>query len=140
MIDGKKIVVIMPAYNASKTLSATYAEIPFEIVDDVVLVDDYSNDDTPEAARQLGIQHVIVHPKNLGYGGNQKTCYRKALDLEADIVVMVHPDYQYTPKLIPSMAFLIAQGLYQVVLGSRILAKGALRGVCRCTNISLTDY
>ncbi len=128
MIDGKKIVVIMPAYNASKTLSATYAEIPFEIVDDVVLVDDCSNDDTPEAARQLGIQHVIEHPKNVGYGGNQKTCYRKALDLEADIVVMVHPDYQYTPKLIPSMAFLIAQGLYQVVLGSRILGKGALRG------------
>jgi glycosyltransferase involved in cell wall biosynthesis len=118
----------MPAYNASKTLSATYAEIPFEIVDDVVLVDDSSNDDTPEAARQLGIQHVIEHPKNVGYGGNQKTCYRKALDLEADIVVMVHPDYQYTPKLIPSMAFLIAQGLYQVVLGSRILGKGALRG------------
>ena len=128
MIDGKKIVVIMPAYNASKTLSATYAEIPFEIVDDVVLVDDSSNDDTPEVARQLGIQHVIEHPKNVGYGGNQKTCYRKALDLEADIVVMVHPDYQYTPKLIPSMAFLIAQGLYQVVLGSRILGKGALRG------------
>jgi glycosyltransferase involved in cell wall biosynthesis len=128
MIDGKKIVVIMPAYNASKTLSATYAEIPFEIVDDVVLVDDSSNDDTSEAARQLGIQHVIEHPKNVGYGGNQKTCYRKALDLEADMVVMVHPDYQYTPKLIPSMAFLIAQGLYQVVLGSRILGKGALRG------------
>ena len=128
MIDGKKIVVIMPAYNASKTLSATYAEIPFEIVDDVVLVDDSSNDDTSEAARQLGIQHVIEHPKNVGYGGNQKTCYRKALELEADIVVMVHPDYQYTPKLIPSMAFLIAQGLYQVVLGSRILGKGALRG------------
>jgi len=118
----------MPAYNASKTLSATYAEIPFEIVDDVVLVDDSSNDDTSEAARQLGIQHVIEHPKNVGYGGNQKTCYRKALELEADIVVMVHPDYQYTPKLIPSMAFLIAQGLYQVVLGSRILGKGALRG------------
>ena len=128
MIDGKKIVVIMPAYNASKTLSATYAEIPFEFVDDVVLVDDSSNDDTPEAARQLGIQHVIEHPKNMGYGGNQKTCYRKALDLEADIVVMVHPDYQYTPKLIPSMAFLISQGLYQVVLGSRILGKGALKG------------
>ena len=128
MIDGKKIVVIMPAYNASKTLSATYAEIPFEIVDDVVLVDDSSNDDTSEAARQLGIQHVIEHPKNVGYGGNQKTCYRKALDLEADIVVMVHPDYQYTPKLIPSMTSLIAQELYQVVLGSRILGKGALKG------------
>ena len=128
MIDGKKIVVVMPAYNASKTLSTTYAEIPFWIVDDVVLVDDGSNDDTPEAARQLGIQHVIEHPKNVGYGGNQKTCYRKALDLEADIVVMVHPDYQYTPKLIPSMTSLISQGLYQVVLGSRILGKGALKG------------
>ena len=128
MIDGKKIVVIMPAYNASKTLAATYAEIPFDIVDEVVLVDDCSNDKTPEVARQLGIQHIIEHPKNIGYGGNQKTCYKKALDLGADIVVMVHPDYQYTPKLIPSMSFLIAQELYQVVLGSRILGKGALRG------------
>ena len=128
MIDGKKIVVIMPAYNASKTLAATYAEIPFDIVDEVLLVDDCSSDDTPEVARQLGIQHIIEHPKNIGYGGNQKTCYKKALDLGADIVVMVHPDYQYTPKLIPSMSFLIAQELYQVVLGSRILGKGALRG------------
>ncbi len=128
MIDGKKIVVIMPAYNASKTLAATYAEIPFDIVDEVVLVDDCSNDKTPEVARQLGIQHIIEHLKNIGYGGNQKTCYKKALDLGADIVVMVHPDYQYTPKLIPSMSFLIAQELYQVVLGSRILGKGALRG------------
>ena len=128
MIDGKKIVVIMPAYNASKTLATTYAEIPFDIVDEVVLVDDCSNDKTPEVARQLGIQHIIEHPKNIGYGGNQKTCYKKALDLGADIVVMVHPDYQYTPKLIPSMSFLITQELYQVVLGSRILGKGALRG------------
>ena len=128
MIDGKKIVVIMPAYNASKTLAATYAEIPFDIVDEVVLVDDCSNDKTLEVARQLGIQHIIEHPKNIGYGGNQKTCYKKALDLGADIVVMVHPDYQYTPKLIPSMSFLITQELYQVVLGSRILGKGALRG------------
>jgi glycosyltransferase involved in cell wall biosynthesis len=128
MIDGKKIVVIMPAYNASKTLAATYAEIPFDIVDEVVLVDDCSNDKTPEVARQLGIQHIIEHLKNIGYGGNQKTCYKKALDLGADIVVMVHPDYQYTPKLIPSMSFLITQELYQVVLGSRILGKGALRG------------
>ncbi len=118
----------MPAYNASKTLVATYAEIPFDIVDEVVLVDDCSSDETPEVARQLGIQHIIEHPKNIGYGGNQKTCYKKALDLGADIVVMVHPDYQYTPKLIPSMSFLIAQELYQVVLGSRILGKGALRG------------
>ena len=128
MIGEQKVVVIMPAYNASKTLAATYAEIPFDIVDEVVLVDDCSSDETPEVARQLGIQHIIEHPKNIGYGGNQKTCYKKALDLGADIVVMVHPDYQYTPKLIPSMSFLIAQELYQVVLGSRILGKGALRG------------
>ena len=128
MIGEQKVVVIMPAYNASKTLAATYAEIPFDIVDEVLLVDDCSSDDTPEVARQLGIQHIIEHPKNIGYGGNQKTCYKKALDLGADIVVMVHPDYQYTPKLIPSMSFLIAQELYQVVLGSRILGKGALRG------------
>ena len=128
MIGEQKVVVIMPAYNASKTLVATYAEIPFDIVDEVVLVDDCSNDKTPEVARQLGIQHIIEHPKNIGYGGNQKTCYKKALDLGADIVVMVHPDYQYTPKLIPSMSFLITQELYQVVLGSRILGKGALRG------------
>ena len=128
MIGEQKVVVIMPAYNASKTLVTTYAEIPFDIVDEVVLVDDCSNDKTPEVARQLGIQHIIEHPKNIGYGGNQKTCYKKALDLGADIVVMVHPDYQYTPKLIPSMSFLIAQELYQVVLGSRILGKGALRG------------
>jgi len=128
MIREQKVVVIMPAYNASKTLAATYAEIPFDIVDEVVLVDDYSSDETLEAARQLGIQHIIEHPKNIGYGGNQKTCYKKALDLGADIVVMVHPDYQYTPKLIPSMSFLITQELYQVVLGSRILGKGALRG------------
>ena len=128
MIGEQKVVVIMPAYNASKTLAATYAEIPFDIVDEVVLVDDCSNDKTPEVARQLGIQHIIEHPKNIGYGGNQKTCYKKALDLGADIVVMVHPDYQYTPKLIPSMSFLIAQELYQVVLGSRILGKGALKG------------
>ena len=128
MIGEQKVVVIMPAYNASKTLVATYAEIPFDIVDEVVLVDDCSSDETPEVARQLGIQHIIEHPKNIGYGGNQKTCYKKALDLGADIVVMVHPDYQYTPKLIPSMSFLIAQELYQVVLGSRILGKGALRG------------
>ena len=128
MIGEQKVVVIMPAYNASKTLVATYAEIPFDIVDEVVLVDDCSNDKTLEVAQQLGIQHIIEHPKNLGYGGNQKTCFKKALDLGADIVVMVHPDYQYTPKLIPSMSFLIAQELYQVVLGSRILGKGALRG------------
>ena len=128
MINNNKIIVILPAYNAANTLEKTYSEIPFDIVDEVVLVDDCSNDKTLEVARQLGIQHIIEHPKNIGYGGNQKTCYKKALDLGADIVVMVHPDYQYTPKLIPSMSFLITQELYQVVLGSRILGKGALRG------------
>ncbi|RYZ23793.1 MAG: glycosyltransferase, partial [Chitinophagaceae bacterium] len=106
MLNGKKIVVVLPAYNAAKTLQKTYAEIPFEIVDDVVLVDDRSKDETVQLAKQIGIKHVILHEKNLGYGGNQKSCYNKALELGADIVIMLHPDYQYTPKLIPSMAHL----------------------------------
>ncbi|MBU3677294.1 MAG: glycosyltransferase, partial [Chitinophagaceae bacterium] len=109
MLFNKKIVVVLPAYNAAKTLERTYREIPFDIVDDVVLVDDRSKDDTIGVAKQLGIQHIIVHEKNTGYGGNQKSCYNKALELGADIVVMLHPDYQYTPKLIPSMCYLIAQ-------------------------------
>jgi glycosyltransferase involved in cell wall biosynthesis len=128
MVNGKKIIVVMPAYNASKTLEDTYNEIPFDLVDDVVLVDDCSNDNTAEVAKQIGIEHVVRHEKNLGYGGNQKTCYKKALELGADIIIMVHPDYQYTPKLIPSMVYMISNGLYHVVLGSRILGKGALRG------------
>jgi glycosyltransferase involved in cell wall biosynthesis len=128
MINNKKIVVVMPAYNASLTLEKTYNEIPFEIVDDVILVDDHSRDNTSELATQLGIKHVIRHDSNKGYGGNQKSCYTKALSLNADIVIMLHPDYQYTPKLIASMAYLIANDLYQVVLGSRILGKGALKG------------
>jgi glycosyltransferase involved in cell wall biosynthesis len=128
MLNGKKIVVVLPAYNAAKTLQQTYNEIPFEIVDDVVLVDDRSKDETVQLARQIGIRHVILHEKNTGYGGNQKSCYNKALELGADIVIMLHPDYQYTPKLIPSMAHLIAAELYHVVLGSRILGNGALRG------------
>jgi glycosyltransferase involved in cell wall biosynthesis len=128
MIDGKKIVVVMPAYNAEKTLISTYKEIPFPLVDEVIVVDDASQDRTVEVAHSLGIRHVIRHDRNKGYGGNQKTCYDKALELQADIVIMVHPDYQYTPKLIPSMAYIIANGLYHVVLGSRILGKGALRG------------
>lgn len=128
MLNGKKIVVVLPAYNAAKTLQQTYSEIPFDLVDDVVLVDDRSRDNTADLARQIGIKHVIIHPKNRGYGGNQKSCYNKALELGADIVIMLHPDYQYTPKLIPSMAHLIAGGLYHVVLGSRILGNGALRG------------
>jgi glycosyltransferase involved in cell wall biosynthesis len=128
MLNGKKIVVVLPAYNAARTLQQTYNEIPFEMVDDVVLVDDRSRDETVQLARQIGIRHVILHEKNKGYGGNQKSCYNKALELGADIVIMLHPDYQYTPKLIPSMAHLIAADLYPVVLGSRILGNGALRG------------
>src|SRR5580658_4193918 len=128
MILGRKLVIVLPAYNAELTLRKTYAEIPFDIVDEVVLVDDNSNDQTVEVARELGISHVIRHDKNRGYGGNQKTCYDKALELGADIVIMLHPDYQYTPKLIPSMAYLIANDVYQVVLGSRTLGKGALHG------------
>ena len=128
MIKGKKLIVILPAYNAAKTLKKTYDEIPFDIVDDVVLVDDKSSDNTADLAREIGINHVIVHEENKGYGGNQKSCYNKALDLDADIVEMLHPDYQYTPKLIESMAHIIANGLYPVVIGSRILGKGARRG------------
>ncbi|MDB4060622.1 glycosyltransferase family 2 protein [Vicingaceae bacterium] len=128
MINNRKVVVVMPAYNASQTLQQTYAEIPFDIVDDVVVVDDCSNDNTATKAKDLGIKHVIQHEKNTGYGGNQKTCYKYALNLGADIIIMVHPDYQYTPKLIPSMCYLIANDVYHVVLGSRILGTGALKG------------
>ena len=118
----------MPAYNAYNTLEKTYNEVPFSIVDDVILVDDYGSDNTFELANKLGIKHVIRHEYNKGYGGNQKTCYNKALDLKADIIVMLLPDYQYTPKLIESMCSIIANELYPVVLGSRILGKGALKG------------
>lgn len=118
----------MPAYNASKTLESTYKEIPMYIVDEVIVVDDCSKDNTAEKARSLGIKHVIRHERNKGYGGNQKTCYNTALALGADIVIMVHPDYQYTPKLIPSMCYMIANDLFPVVLGSRILGTGALKG------------
>lgn len=128
MLLNKKIVVVLPAYNAAETLERTYKEIPFDIVDEVVLVDDNSKDATVKVGRQLGIQHIVEHDVNKGYGGNQKSCYDKALELGADIVIMLHPDYQYTPLLIPSMSYLIAQDLYQVVLGSRILGKGALKG------------
>jgi glycosyltransferase involved in cell wall biosynthesis len=127
MLNGKKIVVVMPAYNAEKTLRDTYNDIPFEIVDDVILVDDASRDRTSEVARNMGI-HTIVHENNLGYGGNQKSCYRAALELDADIVIMLHPDYQYTPKLIPAIASMIAYGEFDAVLGSRILGIGALQG------------
>jgi glycosyltransferase involved in cell wall biosynthesis len=127
MIDRNKVIVIMPAYNAERTLLKTYNEIPRDLVDEVILTDDGSTDRTVEIARRLDLT-LLVHDKNRGYGGNQKTCYKAALDAEADIVIMLHPDYQYTPKLIPAMAHLVASGEYDVVLGSRILTKGALAG------------
>ena len=128
MLNNKKIVVVLPAYNAARTLEKTYHEIPFNIVDEVVLVDDASPDDTVSVAAKLGIRHIIRHEKNKGYGGNQKSCYDKALELGADIVIMLHPDYQYTPKLIAAMSSIIANEVYPVVLGSRILGQGALKG------------
>jgi glycosyltransferase involved in cell wall biosynthesis len=128
MIHNKKVVIVLPAYNAALTLQQTYNEIPFDIVDEVVLVDDYSKDNTSDLAKEIGIKHVIRHEINKGYGGNQKTCYKKALELNADIVIMLHPDYQYTPKLITAMASIIAQDLYPVVIASRILGNGALKG------------
>lgn len=128
MIKGKKIVVVLPAYNAAATLEQTYKEIPMDIVDDVVLVDDNSKDETIAKAKELGIQHIVKHEVNRGYGGNQKSCYSKALSLGADIIVMLHPDYQYTPQLIESMSYMIANNVYPVALGSRILGKGALKG------------
>ena len=128
MINGKKIVVVMPAYNAEKTLEQTYSEIPFDIVDEVILTDDFSKDHTIQKARELGIKEIQIHEKNKGYGGNQKSCYNRALELGADIVIMLHPDYQYSPKLIHSISYIIANDLYPVVLASRILGKGALKG------------
>ncbi|MFQ5354757.1 MAG: glycosyltransferase family 2 protein [Thermodesulfobacteriota bacterium] len=128
MLHGKKIIVVLPAYGAEKTLVVTYNDIPHDIVDEVVLVDDCSRDGTVEEGRRLGIKHIIVHEQNLGYGGNQKTCYNEALKLGGDIVVMLHPDYQYTPKLISAMASMIASGEFDVVLASRILGRGALAG------------
>lgn len=128
MVNGKKVAVVMPAYNAEKTLEKTYAEIPRDIVDIVILTDDCSRDNTIQKAKELGIEEILVHERNKGYGGNQKTCYNRALELGADIVVMLHPDYQYTPKLIHSMVYVIAEGVYPVVLASRILGKGALKG------------
>lgn len=128
MYQGKKVIVVLPAYKAARTLEQTYREIPFDLVDEVVLVDDHSPDDTVAVAKAIGIRHVVVHGKNRGYGGNQKSCYDKALELGGDIVVMLHPDYQYTPKLLVSMIALIGNGVYPVVFGSRILGKGALKG------------
>ncbi len=128
MLLKKKIVVVLPAYHAEKTLEKTYKEIPFEIVDEVVLVDDHSSDETVKEGKRLGIKHIVVHENNLGYGGNQKSCYTKALELDADIVVMLHPDYQYTPKLLTAMASMVASGEFDIVLASRILGTGALKG------------
>ena len=127
MLEGKKIIVVLPAYNAAKTLEKTFNEIPHQAVDEVILVDDCSRDETVAEARRLGIP-VIVHEHNLGYGGNQKTCYQEALSRGADIVVMLHPDYQYCPKLVIAMAALISSNMFDVVLGSRILGGFALKG------------
>jgi glycosyltransferase involved in cell wall biosynthesis len=128
MLNGKKIGIVLPAYNAASTLEKTYLEIPFDIIDEVILVDDASKDNTSEIARKLGIKHIIRHEQNKGYGGNQKSCYAKAIELEMDIIIMLHPDYQYTPKLIHSISGIIAYDVYPVVLASRILGNGALKG------------
>ncbi|TVR84549.1 MAG: glycosyltransferase family 2 protein, partial [Chitinophagaceae bacterium] len=128
MLKGKRIVVVLPAFNASQTLEKTYRDIPHEIVDELVLVDDASADNTIDIAHKLGIKHIIPHSQNKGYGANQKSCYEKAIELNADIVIMLHPDYQYEPKLLTAMASLIAEDIYPVVLGSRILGGGALKG------------
>ncbi len=128
MYKNKKVVVVLPAYNAALTLQKTYDEIPFHLVDEVILCDDASKDNTVDLAREIGIKHIIKHERNKGYGGNQKSLYNKALELGGDIIIMLHPDYQYTPLLIPSMVNIIGEELYPVVLGSRILGKGALKG------------
>ena len=128
MYNQKKVVVVLPAYNAARTLEQTFREIPFEFVDEVILVDDASKDNTVDVAKSLGVHHVIRHEQNKGYGGNQKTCYNKALEIGADIVIMLHPDYQYTPKLLVAMISIIGNEVYPVVLGSRILGGGALKG------------
>ncbi|MCE6989747.1 glycosyltransferase family 2 protein [Dyadobacter sp. CY323] len=128
MYRNKKVIIVLPAYNAAQTLERTFREIPDDLVDDIVLVDDCSPDDTIAVARSLGIRHVICHEKNKGYGGNQKTCYNKALELGGDIIVMLHPDYQYTPLLLPAIISIIGNDLYPIVFASRILGKGALNG------------
>ncbi|MEO6135848.1 MAG: glycosyltransferase family 2 protein [Ginsengibacter sp.] len=128
MYNNQKVIVVLPAYNAALTLEKTIAEIPRDIVDEIVLVDDNSTDNSIEVAQRIGIKHIIHHTKNKGYGGNQKSCYKKALELNGDIIIMLHPDYQYTPKLIVAMVSIIGNGLYKVVFGSRILGKGALKG------------
>jgi len=127
MLNRRRIAVVLPAYNAGRTLRRTYEEIPHDIVDDIILTDDASSDDTIEVARSLGV-HTVVHSRNRGYGGNQKSCYASALARGADIVVMLHPDYQYTPRLVTAMASMIASDQYDVVLASRILGNNALKG------------
>jgi glycosyltransferase involved in cell wall biosynthesis len=127
MLAGKKVLVVMPAYNAAQTLERTYQDIPFDVVDEVLLVDDASRDETVKVAQRLGIR-CFLHDRNLGYGANQKTCYTEALKMGADIVVMVHPDYQYSPKIIPALAGLVASGEYDVAIGSRILGGKACQG------------
>lgn len=128
MYRGKKVAVVMPAFNAGLTLEQSFNEVPHDIADEIILVDDASSDNTAALAAALGIKHIIKHQTNTGYGGNQKTCYTKALELNCDIIVMLHPDYQYTPLLITAMVSIIANGVYPVVFGSRILGKGALKG------------
>jgi glycosyltransferase involved in cell wall biosynthesis len=128
MYKNKKVVVVLPAYNAALTIKKTFEEIPHELVDDIILCDDASKDDTIQIAQSLGIKEIISHTQNKGYGGNQKSLYKRALELGADIIIMLHPDYQYTPKLIPAMVNILGESLYDVVLGSRILGKGALKG------------
>ena len=128
MLNGKSISVVLPAYNAAETLEMTYKEIPMDIVDSIILVDDASKDETTAKAKELQIEHLICHENNKGYGGNQKSCYSKALELNSDIIIMLHADYQYTPKLIHALSSMIAYDVYHVVLGSRILGKGALKG------------
>ncbi|MDQ2719998.1 MAG: glycosyltransferase family 2 protein [Bacteroidota bacterium] len=128
MYNEKKVVVVLPAYNAALTMEKTISEIPVDVVDEIVLVDDNSTDNSIEVARKIGIRHIVQHTENKGYGGNQKSCYDKALELNADIIIMLHPDYQYTPKLLLAMISVIGNDLYKVVFGSRILGKGALKG------------
>ena len=128
MFQGQKVIVVLPAYNAALTLRQTVEEIPRDLVDNIILCDDASTDNTVEVAREIGLKHIVAHEKNRGYGGNQKSLYNKALEMGGDIIVMLHPDYQYTPKLLPAMISMVGSGLYDVVLASRILGKGALAG------------
>lgn len=128
MVKNKKITVVLPAYNASKTLEQTINELPMDIIDEIILTDDFSEDETVDLAKTIGIKHIVLHDKNKGYGANQKSCYKKALELDSDIIVLLHPDYQYTPLLIESMVYIIANNIYPIVLGSRMLGNGALKG------------